>query len=105
MPQPRGQVEFDFSPVALYRSSSPMAAWENVILSWFGSAAVCAPLNRLPVCVVVPQRAIAQQFRARLVRAGISSLGIRFLVPAELREFLHEPAPPRVPLREHLRLL
>src|SRR5712691_9786489 len=90
--------------VSLHIVASPDASWEQAIRPWFHAAARSAVTNQLPACVLVPERSHAQQLRARLAHAGISLLGVRFFVPAQLREFLQTDAP-RVPLREHLRLL
>src|SRR5712691_9909015 len=92
-------------PVSLHIVASPDASWEQVIRPWFHAAARSAVTDQLPACVLVPERSHAQQLRARLAHAGISLLGVRFFVPAQLREFLQTDATPRVPLREHLRLL
>jgi hypothetical protein len=104
MPQTRDQPELHFQSASIYISCSPAGAWEHAVLPWLKSTARCAIVNQRPACVVVPHRALAQHFRARLAAAGMSLLGVRFFVPAQLREFLKQ-ATPRVPLREHLRLL
>jgi hypothetical protein len=91
--------------VSLYIGSSPRAAWEEVLLPWLEASSRCGITDQHPACVVVPQRTRAQHLRARLAAAGVSLLGVRFLVPGQLREFLQAAGAPRVPLREHLRLL
>ena len=58
-----------------------------------------------PVAVVTPFRSHAQLLRRKLLAHGISLLGVRFLVPAQLRELLLRDSGLKLPLREHLRLL
>src|ERR1051325_6491176 len=91
--------------VSLHLASSFHAAWESVILPWFERVAASAHEQTAPVSVVTPFRSHAQSFKSKLLTHGISLLGIRFLVPAELREFLLHDTALKLPLREHLRLL
>ena len=55
--------------------------------------------------MVTPFRSHAQLLRDKLLAHGISLLGVRFLVPAQLRELLLRDSGLKLPLREHLRLL
>jgi hypothetical protein len=91
--------------VSLHLAGSFDAAWQHVLLPWFEAAAARAPENRGATAVVVPFRSHAHLLRSELLDRDISLLGVRFLVPAGLREFLQSAATPRVPMREHLRLL
>jgi len=91
--------------VSLHLAGSFDAAWQHVLLPWFEAAAACTPENRGATAVVVPFRSHAHLLRSELLDRDISLLGVRFLVPAGLREFLQSAATPRVPMREHLRLL
>jgi len=61
--------------------------------------------HELPSVVVVPTRGHAHALKERLLRDGLSHLGIQFVTPAGLRDLLREERVPAVPLREHLRLL
>jgi PD-(D/E)XK nuclease superfamily len=91
--------------VSLHLANSFDAAWENVLLPWFESVAPHAFEQTAPVAVVTPFRSHAQLLRGTLLNHGISLLGVRFLVPAQLREFLLRDSGLKLPLREHLRLL
>jgi hypothetical protein len=91
--------------VSLYLANSFDAAWESVILPWFERVAPHAFEETAWVAVVTPFRSHAQLLRGKLLARGISLLGVRFLVPAQLREVLLRGSRLNVPLREHLRLL
>jgi hypothetical protein len=91
--------------VSLHLATSFDAAWENVILPWFEAVVPRAVEEAAPVAVVTPFRSHAYLLRSRLFARSISLLGVRFLVPAQLREFLQPAEMPHVPLRENLRLL
>jgi PD-(D/E)XK nuclease superfamily len=91
--------------VSLHLAASFDAAWENVLLPWFETASAGAYKEAAPVAVVTPFRSHAQLLRSKLVARGISLLGVRFLVPAQLREILLRGSRLNIPLREHLRLL
>src|SRR5215813_3354846 len=91
--------------VSLHLATSFDAAWENVLLPWFENMAPHAFEQSVPVAVVTPFRNHAQLLRSKLLAQGISLLGLRFLVPAQLREFLLRGSGLKLPLREHLRLL
>ena len=91
--------------VSLHLAGSFDAAWKHVLLPWFEAVAARAPENRGATVVIVPFRSHTQLLRSELLARNISLLGVRFLVPARLREFLQSAATPRVPMREDLRLL
>ena len=91
--------------VSLHLATSFDAAWEDVLLPWFESVAPHASEQTDPVAVVTPFRSHAQLLRGKLLAHGISLLGVRFLVPAQLRDFLLRNSGLKLPLREHLRLL
>jgi hypothetical protein len=91
--------------VSLHLATSFDAAWEHVLLSWFEKVASQAFEQTAPVAVVTPSRNHAQFLRSKLLAHGISLLGVRFLVPAQLRELLLRDSGLKLPLREHLRLL
>jgi PD-(D/E)XK nuclease superfamily len=91
--------------VSLHLAASFDAAWENVLLPWLESVAAGAFQEAAPVAVVTPFRSQAQLLRSKLLAHGISLLGVRFLVPAQLREILLRETELNLPLREHLRLL
>jgi hypothetical protein len=91
--------------VSLHLATSFDAAWENVLLPWFERVAPQAFAQTAPVAVVTPFRSHAQLLRNKLFAHGISLLNVRFLVPAQLREFLLRDNELKLPLREHLRLL
>src|SRR5882724_1749025 len=90
--------------VSLRLATSFDAGWENVLLPWFERAPQAFE-QTAPVAVVTPFRSHAQLLRGKLLAHGISLLGVRFLVPAQLREFLLRDSVLKFPLREHLRLL
>jgi hypothetical protein len=91
--------------VSLHLATSFDAAWESVFLPWFEAVAPRAIEETTLVAVVTPFRSHAHLLRSRLLAHGISLLGVRFLVPAQLREFLLRDSGLRIPLREDLRLL
>ena len=90
--------------VSLHLTSSFDAAWETVFLPWFEAVARRAE-EPAPVAVVTPFRSHAHLLRSKLLAHDISLLGVRFLVPAQLREILLRDSGLKIPLREHLRLL
>ena len=91
--------------VALHIGTSFEAAWDNVLLPWFETAAPCAFEARATVAVITPFRNYAYLLRSRLLARGISLLGVKFFSPAQLRELLLRGSGLNLPLREHLRLL
>src|SRR5262245_42545139 len=91
--------------VSLHLTTSFDAAWENVLFPWFERVARQAFEQAAPVAVITPFRSHAQLLRGKLLGHGISLMGVRFLVPAQLREFLMRDSGLKLPLREHLRLL
>jgi hypothetical protein len=91
--------------VSLHLANSFDAGWENVLLPWFEKVAPHAFEQTDSVAVVTPFRSHAQLLRGKLLAHGISLLGVRFLVPAQLREVLLCDRGLKLPLREHLRLL
>lgn len=91
--------------VSLQLAASFDAACENVLLPWLETVASRAFQEAAPVAVVTPFRSHAQLLRSKVVARRISLLGVRFLVPAQLREFLLRGSRLNLPLREHLRLL
>jgi hypothetical protein len=92
-------------PVSLHLTNSFDAAWQSVILPWFEKTAPRTFEQTASVAVITPFRSHAQLIRSKLLARGISLLGVRFLVPAQLREFLLHNTALKLPLREHLRLL
>src|ERR1700730_18663309 len=91
--------------VTLHIGASFDAAWKNVLLPWFQTAAGVSWRQQKPTLVVVPFRSHAYAIKERLLDRGVSLLGIRFASPPELRELLSNKGEMRLPLREHLRLL
>ena len=91
--------------VSLHLGASFDAAWENVLLPWFQSAARISWQQQKPTLVVVPFRSHAFAIKQRLLDCGVSLLGIRFISPPALRDLLLHNSKMRLPLREHLRLL
>jgi hypothetical protein len=91
--------------VSLHLATSFEAGWENVLLPWFERVAPQTFEQTAPVAVVTPFRSLAQLLRSKLLAHRISLMGVRFLVPAQLREFLLRDSGLKLPLREHLRLI
>jgi hypothetical protein len=91
--------------VTLHIGASFDAAWKNVLLPWFQTAAGVSWRQQKPTLVVVPFRSHAYAIKGLLLDRGVSLLGIRFVSPPELRETLSSKSEMRLPLREHLRLL
>ena len=104
MPNGDGKVR-NSRTVSLHLGASFPAAWENILLPWFQSAAHISWQRREPTLVVVPFRSHAYAIKGLLLQRGVSLLGIRFVSPPELRELLSSKSEMRLPLREHLRLL
>jgi len=102
---PRKSAPENSRTVSLHIGASFRAAWENVLLPWFQSAAPVSWQQQEPTLVVVPFRSHAYAIKGLLLDRGVSVLGIRFVSPAELRELLFAKNGMRLPLREHLRLL
>jgi PD-(D/E)XK nuclease superfamily protein len=91
--------------VSLHLATSFDAGWENLLFPWFKKIAPRTFEQSAPIAVVTPFRSHAQLLRGKLLAHGISLLGVRFVVPAQLREFLLRDSGLKLPLREHLRLL
>lgn len=91
--------------VSLHLAASFDAEWESVLLPWFETVAPRAVEEPTSVAVITPFRSHAHLLRSRLLAHDISLLGVRFLVPAQLREILLRDSGLNIPLREHLRLL
>src|SRR5437899_9139466 len=91
--------------VSLSIGQSFAEAWERVLFPWFEAVVPRAVGEPAPVAVVTPFRSHAHLLRSRLLAHGISLLGVRFLVPAQLREILLRNSGLNIPLREHLRLI
>ena len=91
--------------VSLHLATSFSAAWDNVLLPWFEKVVPQAFQQTAPVAVLTPSRSYAQFLRGKLLAHGISLLAVRFLGPAQVREFLLRDTKLKLPLREHLRLL
>lgn len=86
-------------------ASSPRDAWEGIIRPWFRAVAPIAWKRALPSLVVVPTRSHAHALKARLLQESSSHLGLRFVTPAGLREFLRAETSNPHSASEHLRLL
>src|ERR1700720_75246 len=105
MPRRNAEARPDSRTISLHIGCSFPAAWENVLLPWFQSAARGAWQQQKPTLVVVPFRCHAYAMKGTLLDRGVSLLGLRFVSPPELRELLSSKSETRLPLREHLRLL
>ncbi|HCJ12127.1 MAG: hypothetical protein A2Y14_05605 [Verrucomicrobia bacterium GWF2_51_19] len=65
------------------------ACWSSTLLPWFYEARH-ALLEGRPSIVVVPYQTTAQFLKERLLEAHLSTLGIHFWTPKQLRSFLWE---------------
>lgn len=74
-------------------------------MPWFKHAARASFEIQEPIAVVIPSRAQADFYRKQLLARGLALVGVKFLTPPQLREFLLRRSTLKVPLREHLRLL
>lgn len=90
---------------ALCIADSPREAWDGAIRGWFQKTLPVSWKQARPSLVVVPTRSHAHALKARLLQEGQSNLGIYFVTPAGLREFLSGASEQTLPLREHFRLL
>jgi PD-(D/E)XK nuclease superfamily len=91
--------------VSLHLCASFSAAWENVLLPWFQSAARVSWRQQEPTLVVVPFPSYAYAIKGLLLDRGVSLLGVRFVAPPKLRELFSSKSEMALALREHLRLL
>ena len=91
--------------VALWLAESSRDAWENVIAPWCERVLPDSWKRDLPAVIVVPTRGHANALKERLLRRGLSHLGLHFVTPTSLREMLsrEDSTPHGEP--EHLRLL
>ena len=105
MPQTRRESELNSPHVSLHIGASSEAAWQNVIQPWFEKVADCSLQSQLAPAIVTASRSQAYFFRNRLLSAGKSLIGVKFLSPPQLRETLLREVRLKLPLREHLRLL
>ncbi|HEY6111371.1 MAG TPA: hypothetical protein VIV62_02530, partial [Chthoniobacterales bacterium] len=105
MPQARSEPELSSSRVSVHIAASFPSAWEEVILPWFNVASLNALKTAESAAVIMPFPSAAAFLRSKLLKHGIPLLGVKFLTPPLLREFLLARNAPAVPLREHLRLL
>jgi hypothetical protein len=105
MPQTRLPPEPNSPRVSLHVGASFASAWDEVLLPWFNAVSLNALTAAEPVAVVTPFPSGAAFLRAKLLEHGIPLLGVKFLTPPLLREFLLADTGTAVPLREHLRLL
>jgi hypothetical protein len=105
MLQAGSEPELNSSRVLLHIAASFPSAWEEVILPWFNAASLNALKTAEPAAVITPFPGAAAFLRSKLLEHGIPLIGVKFLTPPLLREFLLAPNAPAVPLREHLRLL
>ncbi|HST30805.1 MAG TPA: PD-(D/E)XK nuclease family protein [Chthoniobacterales bacterium] len=102
---PRKKTETNDNSVSLLIASSFPAAWETTLLPWFKRLSLASFITAKPTAVVTPYPSCAAFLREKLVENSISSLGIKFLTPPQLRELLLTDDARALPLREHLRLL
>lgn len=101
MPSPTGPH------ARMFTSLSVDAAWTDVIWPWMSEAKEQV-LSRPGVhLIVTPTRAMAALLRGRALDSRASLLGIRFIVPGQLREFIsrHVRIAGRPGRREDFRLL
>ena len=104
MPPSRG-AKSGSTDVSLYLGHSFPAAWDKILRPWFGKVALESLRAAKPVAVITPSRGHADFLRRKLLGHGVSLLGVKFLTPPQLREFLLRNSPLKLPLREHLQLL
>ena len=90
---------------SLYIGDSLPAAWDGVLLPWFKAVGQTRLTGSDRVAVVTPFATQATWLRTKLLECGFSLIGVQFLTPAILREFLFQRLNLRIPLREHLRFL
>lgn len=105
MPQPRRKPEPSSAHLSVRIGPTFLSAWDEVILPWFKTFALEALRAAEPVAVATPFPIGAAFLRAKLLEHQIPLLGIKFLTPPLLREFLLADHAATVPLREDLRLL
>jgi hypothetical protein len=102
------QLELELRPHrrhSLVLASSPEAAWQGAIESWFREAAAETWKSERPVVVVVPTRGQILALKHRLLEAGLSTLGLQFVTPPYLRALLAAQSESAPAARENLRLL
>jgi hypothetical protein len=94
-------------PVSLYTSPLASLAQEELFLPWLKEIAAQAAMSSRLTAVVVPHRADAYHLKSLALTNHIGLWNVRYLTPSDLRKQLahHLSLSPRIPLREHLRLL
>jgi PD-(D/E)XK nuclease superfamily len=102
---PRRRADAQKQTVSLYAGPSFASAWDEVVLPWFESTSLAVLESNEPAAILTPFPSHSAFLRYKLLKRGIPLLGVKFLTPALLREFLLADLPGVVPLREHLRLL
>ncbi|PYK32063.1 MAG: hypothetical protein DME57_01240 [Verrucomicrobia bacterium] len=105
MPQSRRETETNSSRVSVHIGPWFTSAWDDILVPWFNAVALNAQNAAEAAVVVTPFPTGAAFLRSKLLEHGIPLLGVKFLTPPLLREFLLGNTAATVPLREHLRLL
>ena len=105
MPKKRNEPEPHLAHVSVRIGPTFLSAWDEIILPWFRTFALEALRAAELVAVVTPFPIGASFLRAKLLEHEIPLLGVKFLTPTLLREFLLADEAATAPLREHLRLL
>jgi hypothetical protein len=85
--------------VTLSSALSADAAWPEVVRPWFERATTNAQGGGTASIVVAPTRGFAVALKNRALEEGMSLLGVRYLLPSELREELFGDVASRDALR------
>src|SRR5689334_6698616 len=93
--------------VSLHTSALASTAHEAIFIPWLKRVAASAATSSRLTAVLVPHRADAYYLKSLALSNRMGLWNLRFLTPNDVRNHLaqHLPSPPRIPLREHLRLL
>ena len=100
MPQARRKAETNSSCVSVHIGPSFASGWEDVVRPWFDAVALNALKAYEPAVVVTPFPSSAAFLRSKLLEHGTPLLGVKFLTPPPLREFLLAHSRATVPQRE-----
>lgn len=92
---PRMGIE---SGMQLFQTTGVEEQWHSVVAPWLREQAAGAWRDPRPTVILTPSRAESFYLRSRLVREGISFLGLRFWTPSDARTFLLGEISPGVEL-------
>jgi hypothetical protein len=82
------RIESRMGRTQLFQTTGVEEQWHGVVAPWLEKQTGLAGKNPQPTVILTPSRAESFYLRSRLVREGISFLGLRFWIPSDARTFL-----------------